>query len=88
MGSMDRDKTKIIFINGYYWTKWFAYPNGIQCFSREVKGDALNSTCKCNTFMENVFMNNYYHLSPEERALIMIEHSQGSSFRSIHNKQW
>jgi len=26
--------------------------------------------------MENVFMDNYYHLSPEERALIMIEHNQ------------
>ena len=28
-------------------------------------------------------MNNYYHLSPEERALIMIEYNQGSSIRSI-----
>jgi len=28
--------------------------------------------------MENVFMNNYYHLSPEERALIMIEYNQGA----------
>ena len=33
--------------------------------------------------MENVFMNNYYHLSPEERALIMIEYNQGVSIRSI-----
>ena len=28
-------------------------------------------------------MNNYYHLSPEERALIMIEYNQGASIRSI-----
>lgn len=28
-------------------------------------------------------MNNYHHLSPEERALIMIEHNQGLSIRSI-----
>lgn len=33
--------------------------------------------------MENVFMNKYYHLSPEERALIMIKYNQGSSIRSI-----
>jgi transposase, IS30 family len=28
-------------------------------------------------------MSNYYHLSPEERALIMIEYNQGMSIRSI-----
>jgi len=47
------------------------------------EGDFLESTCKCNTFKQNVYMSNYYHLSPEERAVIMIQLSKGHSIRSI-----
>ncbi|CAC9442222.1 hypothetical protein [bacterium endosymbiont of Bathymodiolus sp. 5 South] len=48
-----------------------------------IRGDALDSTCKYNTFMENALMNNDDHLSPKERVLIMIERDH-----EANNNQW
>ncbi|CAC9435065.1 hypothetical protein BSPLISOX_3180 [uncultured Gammaproteobacteria bacterium] len=48
-----------------------------------IRGDALDSTCKYNTFMENALMNNDDHLSPKERVLIMIERDH-----KANNNQW
>ena len=48
-----------------------------------LKGCFLDSHCKCNIFMENMLMTIYYHLSPEERAVIMIERNNHSSIRKI-----